>query len=799
MFGVDLSRAVEHAGSMRRSLKIIFAFLAILACVPLPDACATVTERRLALVIGNASYQTKPLATAINDAGLIAQTLQSAGFEVIGARDLGQDLLRKAINDLTDKVARTGPGATVVVYFSGYTMQTAGENYLIPIGAEISDVADLPARALSLTELMQALATLKASSIFMVLDATRPGPFLLAGQAGGLAWTEPEANMLIAFSAAPGTLAPDAAEGYGPYAKAFAEMIREGDLIPEKLFERVRLRVHDLTKGAQIPWNASKIEAPFRFFERSSGAPARTDAPARTAQLRLQSMRALGPQQGYVVALMRDTFDAYTDFVADYWQDPLARRVRALLAARRESITWRRSCQANEAVAYWTYLERYPHGPHVADAGRRLAKLGAATTPPSKFARVDYDVPPPLPDELEYVERPALMLDDRAFGFEPAPPTPPHFLEPPSDEILNLKPPAAASAAHLLPAPVPLPLPAFLAIPAGAIASLDLSGARGPLGMRPAVDLPVVPERQAPISSIVSPRASASVSNPPSGAQPTPSVRADTTRLKDPDPSALNQGLPDKPTSSLTATAPAATARSSDGLAAQMSVTTVPPLTIIAAPTPGPATAVVVGSLSKPDSNISAPSYSQGLHQETTDQNRPPLTSPRRSATPGWLADTTTAHRMTTSLIFEWPHTIDGEVPRSAPSMFAAASAGLTFQTWHYGLPAVRKTRRVLVQTGASAAATPSQNGTPAQMPRAANPSPQPTAGVPRSTPRSAALSPTGLIGGPQKPNINAAAPSSLAGDQVKQHRKPAIKPVTPSPALDTSNEASPKPLAIPQ
>src|SRR5579872_6127968 len=579
----------ENAGCMRRHLKIIFACLAIL--VSLPDAGATVMERRLALVIGNASYQTKPLPTAINDAALIAQTLQLAGFDVIGARDLGQDLLRKAISNFTDKVTRTGPGATIVVYFSGYAGQVAGENYLIPIGTEITDVADLPARALSLTELMHALAGLKVSSIFMVLDAARPGPFVLPGQAGGLAWTEPEANMLIAFSAAPGILARDTAEGYGPYAKALAEMIREGDLTPEKLFERVRLRVHDLTSGAQIPWNASKIEAPFRFFERSTSAPVRTDAPARTAQLRLQSMRTLGPQQGYFVALMRDTFDAYTDFVADYWQEPMARRVRALLAARRESITWRRSCQADEAVAYWTYLERYPHGPHVADAGRLLAKLGAATTPPSKFARVDYDVPPPLPDELEYVERPALMLDDRALGFEPAPPIPSNFLEPPPDEILSLKPPAAASAAHLLPAPVLLPLPAFLAIPAGAMASLDLSGAGGPLGMRPAVDLPAVPERQAPFSSIVSPRASASVSNPPSGAQPTPSVRGDTTRLKDPNPSAINQGLADKPMSSLTAAAPVEPARSSDGLPAQTSVAIVPPQTSTATPTPGPATA----------------------------------------------------------------------------------------------------------------------------------------------------------------------------------------------------------------
>ncbi len=368
------------------------------------------------------------------------------------------------------------------------------------------------------------------------------------------------------------------------------------------------------------------------------------------------------------------------------------------------------------------------------------------------------------------------MLDDRALGFDPAPPIPSNFLEPPPDEILSLKPPAAASAAHLLPTPVPLPLPAFLGIPAGAMASLDRSDARGPLGMRPAVDLPAVPERKAPFPSIVSPKASASPSDSASGAQATPAARGETTRVKDPNPSGLNHGLADKSPSPLSMAAPAGVARSSEGL---------PPQTIIALPKSGPATAAIGGNLSKPDPNASPPLNSRVLHQATTDANGPPLISPRRSAMPVWLADMTTSHSN-----FEWPPTIDGEMPRSAPSMFASASAGLTFQTWRYGFPPIGKTRRNPMQAGASAAVAQSQNGSPTQMPRGANLTPQPTASVPRSTPRSAALSATGP-GGPAKPNPNAAAPSSLAGDQEKQHRKPAIKPVAPSAAVDSSNDAS--------
>lgn len=49
-------------------------------------------EKRIALVVGNSGYQAGELKTAANDAGLIAQTLQAAGFNVVGARDLDQEI-----------------------------------------------------------------------------------------------------------------------------------------------------------------------------------------------------------------------------------------------------------------------------------------------------------------------------------------------------------------------------------------------------------------------------------------------------------------------------------------------------------------------------------------------------------------------------------------------------------------------------------------------------------------------------------------------------------------------------------
>src|SRR6516165_11028987 len=76
------------------------------------------------------------------------------------------------------------------------------------------------------------------------------------------------------------------------------------------------------------------------------------------------------------------------------------------------AITWHRTRLVDTPDAYWSYLRRYPRGPHAADARRRLAILAAALEPPPSFPMIDYDVPPPVPDEIVYVDRPVLVFDD---------------------------------------------------------------------------------------------------------------------------------------------------------------------------------------------------------------------------------------------------------------------------------------------------------------------------------------------------------------------------------------------------
>lgn len=460
-----------------RTLQNILGLLAILVVFTLHSATGAFAqgEKRLALVIGNGAYKTGELATAANDGGLIAQTLQAAGFDVVGARDLDQDALRGTFRDFVAKVSAAGPDAVVFVYLAGQGVQLEGENYFLPVDAQIAGPNDIPLQAMRISDLTRSLSGLPTKVNVVVLDAARPTPMPPSNQplAGGLALVDPDPNTLIAFNAAPGTVAPEGKGPYGAYAQALAEMMREGGLPLQDVFDRTRLRVNETTQGAEVPWSASKVSAPFFFFDRAPDAPAPRVSEAESRANRTKAIRDFDAHDAYVAALDRDTLPGYQDFLVAYPRDPMANRVRAIVAARREAITWRETWLRDTPDAYWSYLRRYPHGPHAWDARRRLRHLEAALEPPEQFTVYDYDVPPPPPEEIIYVDRPVLYFDDPDFDFEPPPPVAVIFLPPPPPDFIELPPPPPPVDVFVLPTPVFVPMPAFINPPRDIVAPPD--------------------------------------------------------------------------------------------------------------------------------------------------------------------------------------------------------------------------------------------------------------------------------------------------------------------------------------
>ena len=392
--------------------------LALLAAGPLPAAGKAAP--RLALILGNGNYASGQLATAANDAGLIAGVLLEAGFDVLGAVDVDLMASQQSAHEFINKITASGPETVAFVYINGYGAQLLGENYLLPAGD--ATAATPPAQALLLSQLMRGLAASPARARIVVLDLARPRPGQEGAAPAGLALPQTPPGMLLAMNAAPGTLAPPEAGAYSSYALALTAALREPGLPIDEVFARARLHTSALTGGAQTPWHSSSLAVTFAAVAGAGAAKPAGGAPDAQGVTRSRAVSALPEPEAYIAALDRDTIKGYSEFVSTFQQSPLARRMAALLAARREALNWQHAVRDDRAEAYWTYLVLYPRAAHIGEARARLAALLAPAAPPVDFKALDFGILPALEAERPYAERGvALDLPDH---FAPPPPLP---------------------------------------------------------------------------------------------------------------------------------------------------------------------------------------------------------------------------------------------------------------------------------------------------------------------------------------------------------------------------------------
>ena len=450
---------------MKKPLRRTIFLFALVFASALGFSSGWAAETRFALVIGNDEYKVARLATPANDAGLMASALQAAGFTVTGARNLDQATLRESFREFLGQVAAAGPDAVAFVYLAGLGLQFEGDNYFVPVDADIQRDVDVPLQSIRVSDLLQPLAALPGRVKIVVLDAAKQNPFVPSGRplASGLALVDPIPAMAIAFNAAPGTVGPQEQGPYGAYATSLTEMIAAGGLSLDDILARVRLRVSDLTQGAEVPWSVSAINGPFFMTELAAGAPPPPNVMP-LAEIRSKPIREFpNAEDAYAAALERDSLEGYQQFLSIYPNTPYSHRVAAMLAIRREEIVWRRCVLANTPPAYWSYLRRYPRGPHAWDARRRLALIGAAPEPPHEFVLYDFGVPPPPPEEFAYIDRTVVIFEGP--GYLPPPPPPLFFLPPRPREFGFLPPPPSPRERFGLPLPGPTVMPTFVRPP----------------------------------------------------------------------------------------------------------------------------------------------------------------------------------------------------------------------------------------------------------------------------------------------------------------------------------------------
>jgi len=238
----------------------------------------TDAEPRIALVIGNSAYAEGPLANPVNDARDMAVTLHQLGFEVLSGENRNHRQMEALIRDFGRKIRGGGVG---MFYFAGHGAQVGGNNYLIPIGAQINGEAEVKYEAVDAGFVLAQMEEARNRLNIVVQDACRNNPFARSfrSPSRGLASVDAPVGTLIAYATAPGRTANDGGGRNGLYTKELLAAMKLPGLKLEDVFKRTRSEVRSQSNNQQIPWEASSIEGDFYF---SSSGPRPTPTPRPT-------------------------------------------------------------------------------------------------------------------------------------------------------------------------------------------------------------------------------------------------------------------------------------------------------------------------------------------------------------------------------------------------------------------------------------------------------------------------------------------------------------------------------------
>jgi hypothetical protein len=225
------------------------------------------SERRLALVIGNAKYRQAALRNPTNDAQDMAASLKEVGFEVMTVYDGSREQMMSAIKEFGD---RAPPDGVALFYYAGHASSNGEANFLWPVDQVIAKEADQANRAINANEVLGALDHAKTRINIVILDACRNNP--LAGKRAakaGLASMDAPSGTLLAYSAAPGKTADDGPGRNGFYTSFLLNEIRRPNMKVEDVFKNVRLAMRSERGAEQTPWETSSLTGDFYFLARA--------------------------------------------------------------------------------------------------------------------------------------------------------------------------------------------------------------------------------------------------------------------------------------------------------------------------------------------------------------------------------------------------------------------------------------------------------------------------------------------------------------------------------------------------
>lgn len=262
---------------MKQFIIIFFISLIFPAMAIADDRGVTVvgktgdSQRRVALVIGNANYQSSPLRNPVNDAEDTASALKSLGFEVTLGTDMTRKEMRRVIRAFGESLKQGGVG---LFYFAGHGMQVEGKNFLIPVGADITAEFEVQDEAVDAGTVLRSMDAAGNTMNMVFMDACRDNPFARSFRSNqkGLAQMDAPSGSLIVYATAPGSVAADGDGRNGVFTQNLLAHISTPGLPISEMMMQVRTDVRRKTNNLQTPWESSSLEGNFYFAPSSETA-----------------------------------------------------------------------------------------------------------------------------------------------------------------------------------------------------------------------------------------------------------------------------------------------------------------------------------------------------------------------------------------------------------------------------------------------------------------------------------------------------------------------------------------------
>jgi hypothetical protein len=237
---------------------------------------------RIALVVGNSKYESIELTEPVNDARDLADELKRDGFDVALGENLNREAMREALRQFYGKIE---VNSFAVIFFSGFSVQTERQNYLLPVDARISVKADVLRDGFNFDDILGEMSRRTTKLKIAIVDASRRNEFepRLDERFAGLAIHKLTPETLVLYSATPNTLVE---VNNGADRSVFVNTLLKEISMPNRsaewAFIETRKKLVQATKGDRVPWISSALTQDVSFnpgLHPGAGAPEETANP----------------------------------------------------------------------------------------------------------------------------------------------------------------------------------------------------------------------------------------------------------------------------------------------------------------------------------------------------------------------------------------------------------------------------------------------------------------------------------------------------------------------------------------